>query len=1319
MFFHFHLFFFLGISQQVASFGDMAKGMTSDQRRATVRNVFDNDIQPEPELFKRRRLGQRTDRLPNQADLHAHFNYHYDVSVQSNLLRAFGFGEEDGVPPAHKEGSQLTKGFHNALKDLAMYHSNLESFSKHGRYTFQVNTNGVLEASIPKHFPIHDRSADTHPRHLFHVPGVTDMVAERYLMQKMDKNDKTNRKLNEILLQRSKATQLLHPMKTKQKQMAHGRLLGECLGWPETIRECGERGLEKAEAAKNKVVDKGKEVKDSVKSTAGNIVDGIKSLGDDGRGDYKNECVTTPKLNEGTARFSLKTKCKLAPISIYQVIPLATDIVVESDVTYTGETCTCESCVYKPGGVPHDDIGRVEQKWCKCSQKGSSKGMDVENYALLGPVCPDYPSGGLSSFCEISNAIDTFPKVISCKFSVVLFRGVDITLETSVKLGFGGAGEDSALAADMYIGVATSKLPRGCWGADTVMEILPDPSDLDLRCRSLRMLSQALNKLMDVGETLGAGKHTLELYPFRFRWPNTYFPEGEGYMPGKGVVQSIMKHMARLPVQIPRWPSDMGGLCIDVPNTNLMAANVCMASIGESFKRPGPKKNGFRYLSVVFGLLGSDTCMETPDMKVNGYDLEMGLKLTHTLFDPEKVNVMKLLDLIPPAWDEMIKNLPGNENEKGMKTLLTEALETKPLKDLPNPLNLDWVNSAKGWCLKDTLNNVIKLMLPKKKIFEFNVGEEIAKGLTDLKTPLAVKKLIIKDPERCQTHSECGFIFPAMFKDDKDKTTKRRRDGGMGNFNTENNEDDNGGRRRRLHPLRANIINIPSGVQLQTTPHLTARRLSGVSIPSDVFTKKGGSCSITTGDDFPKTITCNVEMLIRPAKVIEDKTLPEITANMRAQVELAYSLDGKTLSVIVRAGANVNIPPIEELNELPQALRDTLATLDVGALIGRDFVGMIGLVPPTLIWPSPILEGQFREIARANLTTLRKEGLCLTNLHRLKPDREATDDYASLLGTLQAFAHLIGGDLCAHLNRASISDGFKTDFTVKASLFDPNKVKVWPVINTVFERVPQLRLLRPLIEKVLPIVAGKTNMNEVEQMLVAAVSQLYPDPMSVHIDVGKLITKGIELARKKVAKNSDAGGSRRRLPGSKEGGSWMSVDGEFNLGHIPASDRKDGGFEGSGKSCGWDCGTFRADGTFGPPPPLPEYARTSASNISNTTRNFTQPDCEGWRCDTEGRTGLFIGLFSGVLIFVGICIIVFVYRKKQRMKKSDILKRNPKRVIQVVPKSRKGGRPPPPPPPPPPANKKPGALAWTNEAWKPFPTHQKNKTKTKVTPKRR
>ena len=53
-----------------------------------------------------------------------------------------------------------------------------------------------------------------------------------------------------------------------------------------------------------------------------------------------------------------------------------------------------------------------------------------------------------------------------------------------------------------------------------------------------------------------------------------------------------------------------------------------------------------------------------------------------------------------------IKHLPGNENEKGLKSLLAEALEMKPLSDLPNPLDLDWVDTAKNWNLKDTLNDV-------------------------------------------------------------------------------------------------------------------------------------------------------------------------------------------------------------------------------------------------------------------------------------------------------------------------------------------------------------------------------------------------------------------------------------------------------------------------------------------------------------------------------------------------------------------------------------------------------------------------------------
>ena len=52
-----------------------------------------------------------------------------------------------------------------------------------------------------------------------------------------------------------------------------------------------------------------------------------------------------------------------------------------------------------------------------------------------------------------------------------------------------------------------------------------------------------------------------------------------------------MKHMARIPVQRPRWPSDLSGLCTDLPDVNLKKGSVCLGTIGEAFKRPGKTEN--------------------------------------------------------------------------------------------------------------------------------------------------------------------------------------------------------------------------------------------------------------------------------------------------------------------------------------------------------------------------------------------------------------------------------------------------------------------------------------------------------------------------------------------------------------------------------------------------------------------------------------------------------------------------------------------------------------------------------------------------------
>ena len=627
----------------------IAHGMTSEQRRALIVDMFKNKVTQEPDLFKRRRLGQKTDRLPNSKDLHDHYNYHYDVSVQSNLLRAFGFGANDGVPSSHNATSQLTHGFLLASRDLALYHINVQSINDRKEISFHINTNGVSTESIPSHIPIHESSMTTHSRHLFHIPGVTDYepiknindcflfemeheCMERKLhIQNVDQKEEaadeeltTKRQLvskrstlnvndlNNVLMKAQNANNLI----TRRKLFTH-HAIGSGLS---DLADSGSDLIDKGTEFVEDGVEILEEGVDKLEDFGNAVIDGIKSLGDDGRGDYKNECVEIKVVPEGAKQFKIPSRCRLEPVSVYHVIPFGRDAISpmpkatlnEEAKTYTGKKCTCEgsdtcpSGVHKSGGVPHDDIGIVYQQWCKCQQTGTHAGSEVLNYALLGPVCPSYPESGLDSYCMINNDETTFPKVLTCKFSIVLWQGVDVTLETTVKLGFGGAGEQKALAADMYVGIATSKVPRSCWGADTVLEILPDPSDQDLICRSLRFLSQTLNKIMDVGETLGAGKHSLDLYPFRFRWPNTYFPEGEGYLPGKGKIKSIMKHMARVPVQKPRFCSDFGGLCIDDANTNFMNGSVCLANIGESFKRPGPKKTSFRYLSVVYGLLGGD-----------------------------------------------------------------------------------------------------------------------------------------------------------------------------------------------------------------------------------------------------------------------------------------------------------------------------------------------------------------------------------------------------------------------------------------------------------------------------------------------------------------------------------------------------------------------------------------------------------------------------------------------------------------------------------------------------------------------------------------
>ena len=87
------------------------------------------------------------------------------------------------------------------------------------------------------------------------------------------------------------------------------------------------------------------------------------------------------------------------------------------------------------------------------------------------------------------------------------------------------------------------------------------------------------------------------------------------------------------------------------------------------------------------------------------------------------------IDEVVRALQMFATDTKNKEDSKGLKTLLQEALQLKPLEDIPNPLGLDWVEDAKNWNLESQLNSIIKAMLPPKTTFTFNVADMMYQGI--------------------------------------------------------------------------------------------------------------------------------------------------------------------------------------------------------------------------------------------------------------------------------------------------------------------------------------------------------------------------------------------------------------------------------------------------------------------------------------------------------------------------------------------------------------------------------------------------------------
>jgi hypothetical protein len=653
-----------------AAAGSAASHLSRADRHAAVSEVFTTIQHLEPEIFRRRRLAPEDapaepepapDDPANLGVLMQHWQYQLERSKQARLLRGFGFTDGDGLPEVIP-GYDLAKEFHGASQSLGLLLWHLENRTK-DKHTKRARRLQAANAADRARLLDSARQGTEFPRpnflgidsntgeHRFTLAGayigreedrapVLGKDGRRRLeLESFELPGLSNCELSPIATYTS---DLLVDDITENEQLDSGGVC-ECVKMHEareSIPEVGpvdqrwceckfRRRLLADPKAKNTLLDSITLGDKAATSWLGNqdsdgarVTSGGRLLR--GSGSRHVECL----------RITPEFSCEAA------------------EITWEGANAVTEKA--------SDGINAVAE----------AMGNGVRHYAMVANVCSSYPALGKATECKVDKSETSFPRKINCKFEFVLQKGMEIILEAELRVGFGAAGHEDQLAADLMIGIASRPFPRACWG-DPTWNGLPSPSSPDFRCRAMRFLSQTLDKVVDIGELLGGAglKDSLDLFPFKFRFPPTYDTKSSSTkVIAEGQSSSgRLKQMCRVPIQLPKLSSELGfdipdrrrlnsaessaldllmknsgafdGMDINDPNFNTITSSVCLSTVGAALKKFGMLKNGFRYMSVGLGLSGCDFCVGTPNVTTEAgeskEDIELGFTMQLSLFDRE------------------------------------------------------------------------------------------------------------------------------------------------------------------------------------------------------------------------------------------------------------------------------------------------------------------------------------------------------------------------------------------------------------------------------------------------------------------------------------------------------------------------------------------------------------------------------------------------------------------------------------------------------------------------------------------------------------
>ena len=692
-----------------ADAGSVASHLSRADRRAAVSEVFATIRDLEPEIFRRRRLAPEdapAEPAPDDPDnlgvLMQHWQYQLERSKQARLLRGFGFTDADGLPEVIP-GYDLAKEFHGASRSLGLLLWHLENRTK-DKHTERARR--LQEANAADRARLLDsaRQGTEFPRPNFlgidsntgeyrftlagayigeedRAPVLGKDGRRRLDLESFELPGLSNCELSPIA---TYTNDLLVDDITENEQLDSGGVC-ECAKMHEageSIPEVGPVDQRWCECKGRRRLASTELADPKAKKT---LLDSI-TLGDKAATSWLGSNQDSDGARMTPGRRSLRGSGS-RHIECGRLVP---ELGCEAaEITWEGANWVGEKA--------SDGVNTVAEKSSDgVNTVAEATGNGVRHYAMVANVCSSYPALGKATECKVDKSESSFPRKINCKFEFVLQKGMEMILEAELRVGFGAAGHQDQLAADLMIGVASRPFPRACWG-DPTWNGLPSPSSPDFRCRAMRFLSQTLDKVVDIGELLGGSalKDSLDLYPFKFRFPPTYdtktsstkvIAEGQSS-------NGRLKQMCRVPIQLPKFPSELGfdipnstavmhagvggrrlgphapthsvtstsnqksnsshrrlnsaessaldllmknsgafdGMDINDPNFNTISSSVCLSTVGAALKKFGMLKNGFRYMSVGLGLSGCDFCLGTPNVTTEAGESKEDIELGFTM----------------------------------------------------------------------------------------------------------------------------------------------------------------------------------------------------------------------------------------------------------------------------------------------------------------------------------------------------------------------------------------------------------------------------------------------------------------------------------------------------------------------------------------------------------------------------------------------------------------------------------------------------------------------------------------------------------------